>query len=893
MRTHHQSCGTFLTRSPQLAALVVLSFLCLAGCAVGTVVGGDRDTDAHNDADEPRPPDGDADIDGDSDSDIDADGDGDSDTDTDADGDIEPDGDVEPDGDTPGDADVVRECTLDEECLDDIDCTFEECVEGVCAYDAAHELCPDGELCHIVDGCVPATGWLCAPCPGGAAECTTESDRCGVVSGDPVCLLPCEPDGWCPAEFSCGEVVDRDGAPLGLGCTPTSGVCCLDIDGDGAGTGAHCALADCDETSTEVYEGAPETCNDRDDDCNGAVDDGLTRGCSITNVHGECHGTESCTTGSWGGCTAVFPTAESCDNSDNDCDGAIDEELSRACSNSNAYGTCRGTESCSAGDWGACSAAMPSAEICDGVDNDCDGAIDEDSSGSGTIYRDADGDGYGDPSVSRIACDSAPGWVENDDDCDDDDIAVNPDAADAPDDSFEDRNCDGLDGDRARLIFASTTGNDRNPGTPELPVRTIGRALTLADSGGRDVAVASGTYAEAVTLHNGVSIHGGYAADWSRSASRGATFRASSRTVTGSGISSATVIEWVTIVSTAAGAGVSSYAVFLTSSSGVVLRHCDIQAGRGGDGSNGSTPAGTGAAGRVGGAGGAGCEESSGFCSGCSRPRNGAAGTSSCGRTGGIGGTPGHGGSSGSAGGTGTGGTAGGSGTPAERGDWNTPSGYWGRDGADGRTGGSGIAGSPSYGSGGYAPSNGRGGSPGDHGNGGGGGGGGGGGTTYCDSYGGGGGGGGGGGCRGNGGGAGTSAGGSFGVYLWSSSVTIEDCHIQTAGGGRGGAGANGQRGGSGGEGGHGTRPGTGNPYGGSGEQDDGSNGGRGGWGGDGGPGGPGGGGAGGPSVAVLQGGGSSPTIRRTTYDLGASGAGGSSSGNPGPRGTQSNTYTP
>src|SRR4051794_17210934 len=43
------------------------------------------------------------------------------------------------------------------------------------------------------------------------------------------------------------------------------------------------------------------------------------------------------------------------------------------------------------------------AEICDGVDNDCDGEIDED--GETVYYADADGDGFGDPDVSEAACD--------------------------------------------------------------------------------------------------------------------------------------------------------------------------------------------------------------------------------------------------------------------------------------------------------------------------------------------------------------------------------------------------------------------------------------------------------------------------------------------------------
>src|SRR6185369_8111528 len=58
-------------------------------------------------------------------------------------------------------------------------------------------------------------------------------------------------------------------------------------------------------------------------------------------------------------------------------------------------------------------------EICDGVDNDCDGAID-DGATSTLLYTDADGDGYGDPAgPTAVGCGSVAGYVANALDCDD------------------------------------------------------------------------------------------------------------------------------------------------------------------------------------------------------------------------------------------------------------------------------------------------------------------------------------------------------------------------------------------------------------------------------------------------------------------------------------------
>jgi len=270
-----------------------------------------------------------------------------------------------------------------------------------------------------------------------------------------------------------------------------------DADGDGHGDpqttmeaceadqGWVAEAGDCDDGCAACHPGAEETCDELDNDCDGAIDEKV--GSTWYADHdGDGFGdagetVEACElptgyTDSPGDCddanSDVNPDAvETCNGIDDDCDGDSDEDDAADAStwyadaDSDGFGDPdTSTQACDlpsghAADDSDCddsdAAVNPDAqELCNGVDDDCDGDTDEDDAAdASTWYADDDADGYGDANAITQACEQPSGHTDDDSDCDDSDDAVNPDATELC--NGVDDDCDG-DSDEDDAADAST-----------------------------------------------------------------------------------------------------------------------------------------------------------------------------------------------------------------------------------------------------------------------------------------------------------------------------------------------------------------------------------------------------------------------------------------------------
>ena len=278
-------------------------------------------------------------------------------------------------------SDAVGSCTSDgvtlcigggSTCLG-LDCD-DDPATGYSVHTGATELCND-----VDDDC---NGQIDDGDPGSGVPCSTGLD--GICdAGTTDCqsgFLDCVQNAYATTEICNGLDDNCDGET-------DEGFGTVDLDGDG-----YIGCADCNDTpgvGASIYPGATEMCNEVDDDCDNEVDEDFPLVNTVCTIGvGACQGQGiwACNSAEDGiECDAVagMASTEVCNNVDDDCDGITNE------------GNPGGGVSCTTGEQGICSAgttdcdsgalvcvqdAYATAEICNGLDDDCDGTPDDGAS---------------------------------------------------------------------------------------------------------------------------------------------------------------------------------------------------------------------------------------------------------------------------------------------------------------------------------------------------------------------------------------------------------------------------------------------------------------------------------------------------------------------------------
>lgn len=313
--------------------------------------------------------------------------------------------------------------------------------------------------------------------PGTPIEACEAPD--GMVPGNTDCddqnsdIYPAAPEVCDLVDNDCDGAVDED----------TGDIYFTDADGDGFGDPDSAAFActpaadqvtddtDCDDADPFNHPGGEEVCDEQDNNCDGEIDEG-----TLTTFYADTDGddwgdlsvtTEACRqpagyTDQPGDCdpgdATIHPGAsEVCDGIDQDCDGTIDNGVLSTFygdADNDGFGDAAVViEACTvpsgyspnASDCDDTLAAVNplATEVCNTIDDDCDGRIDDDDPGldrstASTWFDDTDGDGFGDPGTASWSCLAGSGTVADNTDCDDNEPTVNP---------FAEEVCDGLDND--------------------------------------------------------------------------------------------------------------------------------------------------------------------------------------------------------------------------------------------------------------------------------------------------------------------------------------------------------------------------------------------------------------------------------------------------------------
>jgi len=417
--------------SKELLALGLAAALLLLSAACGDAVIGDDDTAADDDdtaAGDDDSAAGDDDTAGDDDS---AAGDDDS-ADNDADG----------DGFSPGDGDC-----------DDSDASI---------HAGADELCDD--IDHNCDGdasegAIDAPTWYLDADGDGYGDPGTSQASCSQPHGYAAIADDCNDSD---AAYHPGAAEADCADPADYNCDGSVGY--EDADSDGTA-----ACEDCDDSNANLSTPSPESCDGVDNDCDGQVDEAGASGETpwYLDADGDGYGRAATSTSACNqppgyvadanDCddldAAAYPGAtEICDEIDNDCNGQVDEGTAAPSTwyadfDADGFGNpALSAVACSPppnyiADSSDCNdldaAANPNAsEVCDGIDNNCDTQVDEGTAAPSTWYADLDGDSFGNPAMSAVACDPPPGYIADFSDCDDLDAGSYPGGTEV---------CDGVD----------------------------------------------------------------------------------------------------------------------------------------------------------------------------------------------------------------------------------------------------------------------------------------------------------------------------------------------------------------------------------------------------------------------------------------------------------------